>query len=94
MLLFVKIGSEQSEQVLAYAEKNGITFFSIKKSDEPGVIDELIERGGKAQFPYFVDVEEGIEMYDADDIIDYLEQKYSGTGGSATQSDASMSDFE
>ncbi len=30
------------------------------------------ERGGKAQFPYLVDPNTGVEMYESLDIIDYL----------------------
>lgn len=41
---------------------------------------ELLERGGKAQFPYLVDPNTGTEMYESDDIIDYLYAHY-GAGG-------------
>ncbi len=37
-------------------------------------------RGGKEQFPYFVDPNTGIEMYESDDINRYLFARY-GTGG-------------
>jgi glutathione S-transferase len=38
--------------------------------------DELIERGGKAQFPYLVDSNTGTEMYESSDIVDYLFAEY------------------
>lgn len=41
--------------------------------------DELVERGGKALFPYLVDPNTGREMYESDDIVDYLFAEY-GTG--------------
>ena len=38
--------------------------------------DELIERGGKAQFPYLIDPNTGTEMYESSDIVDYLFAEY------------------
>jgi glutathione S-transferase len=37
---------------------------------------ELIERGGKAQFPYLVDPNTGVEMYESLDIVAYLFETY------------------
>ncbi len=41
--------------------------------------DEVVSRGGKAQFPYLVDPNTGKEMYESDEIVAYLFQEY-GTG--------------
>jgi glutathione S-transferase len=38
--------------------------------------DELVVRGGKAQFPYLIDANTGTEMYESDDIVDYLYTTY------------------
>lgn len=38
--------------------------------------DELIERGGKAQFPYMIDPNTGREMYESDAIVRELFQEY------------------
>ncbi len=38
----------------------------------------VIERGGRASFPYLVDPNTGVEMYESDDIIDYLYETYGG----------------
>ncbi len=38
--------------------------------------DWVIERGGKAQFPYLVDPNTGKEMYESDDIVQYLFREY------------------
>jgi len=38
--------------------------------------DELVRRGGKAQFPYLVDPNTGKEMYESDDIVRYLFAEY------------------
>jgi glutathione S-transferase len=37
---------------------------------------ELVSRGGKAQFPYLVDRNTGVEMYESLDIIEYLFTTY------------------
>ena len=36
----------------------------------------LVERGGKAQFPYLLDPNTGREMYESDDIVRYLFETY------------------
>ena len=38
--------------------------------------DELVERAGKEQFPYLVDPNRGEELYESDDIVDYLFTHY------------------
>lgn len=39
---------------------------------------QLVERGGKAQFPYLVDPNTGVEMYESLDIVGYLFATYGG----------------
>lgn len=70
-LLYVKTGCPYCIRVLSFAEKNGIAL-ELKNRDNPGVIEELIKRGRKRQFPYLVDRERGIEMYESEDIVKYL----------------------
>jgi glutathione S-transferase len=41
---------------------------------------EVERRGGKQQFPYLVDESAGVEMYESDDIVRHLWQRY-GIGG-------------
>lgn len=36
----------------------------------------LVERGGKAQFPYLVDPDAGLAMYESDDIVRHLFERY------------------
>lgn len=38
--------------------------------------EALVARGGKRQVPYLVDSELGVEMYESNDIIDYLTEHY------------------
>ena len=42
----------------------------------PRFREEIRRRGGKAQFPYLIDPNTGIEMYESDDIIRYLFKTY------------------
>jgi glutathione S-transferase len=42
----------------------------------PRLRPQLVERGGKAQFPYLVDPNTGKEMYESDDIVRYLFATY------------------
>jgi len=42
----------------------------------PRFREELIERGGKAQFPYLIDPNTGKEMYESNDIVSYLFAQY------------------
>jgi glutathione S-transferase len=39
---------------------------------------ELLERGGKLQFPYLADPNSGREMYESNDIVGYLFETYGG----------------
>lgn len=40
--------------------------------------DELVEKGGKEQFPFLVDPNTGMSMYESADIITYLYETYGG----------------
>ena len=42
----------------------------------PHYREELIKRGGKAMFPYLIDPNTGVEMYESDDIVKYLFSEY------------------
>jgi glutathione S-transferase len=42
----------------------------------PGFREAVRERGGRAQFPYLIDPNAGIEMYESDDIVRHLFEAY------------------
>ncbi|URD71893.1 Glutathione S-transferase, N-terminal domain containing protein [Musa troglodytarum] len=42
----------------------------------PNFRPKVLQMGGKQQFPYMVDPNTGVAMYESDDIIKYLVQKY------------------
>lgn len=62
-----KVRDKLSQMGISYNELN---------IEEEQYEKELIERGGKRQVPYLVDDENKIEMYESDDIINYLEENY------------------
>ena len=47
------------------------------------------ETGGKAQFPYLIDENTGVKMYESDDIIEYLYENY-GPGKDKVRVDFSV----
>jgi len=60
-------------KVLRFMNKRGIEI-EVKSTDEPGVTEFLIERGGKRQAPcLFID---GKALYESDDIIAYLDREF------------------
>ncbi|MEX0933823.1 MAG: glutathione S-transferase N-terminal domain-containing protein [Candidatus Paceibacterota bacterium] len=48
----------------------------VKNIGDPGVAQELIEKGGKQQVPYLIDTKTSESMYESDDIIAYLKKEY------------------
>lgn len=72
--LYVKTGCPYCHKVLEAGKELGITF-EEKNVADPALSAELVARGGKRQMPYLVDSEAGIEMYESDDIVAYLQKK-------------------
>ena len=76
--LFLKTGCGFCARTVAAFDMYGIPYEEKNVSD-PEVVKELIELGGKKQEPFMVDGD--TMMYEANSIIDYIEQKYANTGG-------------
>lgn len=76
LTLYVKTGCPFCHRVLVAGEELGITFEEKNIADD-AVAAELILRGGKRQVPYLVDTDRAVEMYESDDIIEYLKEHYS-----------------
>ena len=43
---------------------------------DPAIREDLIKRGGKRQVPYLVDTDRQVEMYESEDIVEYLNENY------------------
>jgi glutaredoxin len=74
MELYVEDGCGYCTKVLSAAEELGMTF-TLHNIGDRTIADELVARGGKLQVPYLVDTENGLEMYESEDIIEYLRDK-------------------
>lgn len=76
LTLYYKPTCPYSRDVLAEAERLGISFDLKDIAHDETVCDELIAKGGKKQTPYFVDAEHNVAMYESQDIIKYLHEHY------------------
>ena len=74
LTLYVKSGCLFCAKVLATGHELGFEFDERNIAD-PGVLAELIERGGKHQVPFLIDGDMDVQMYESDDIVDYLRSR-------------------
>lgn len=73
--LYVKTGCPYCAKVLETGEELGISFDKRNVAD-PGVVDELVKRGGKPQTPFLVSEDEGVALYGSDAIVEYLHRTF------------------
>lgn len=59
------------KKVIAFLDEHNIPYKKIDISDKANE-EVLIRIGGKRQVPFIVDKDHGIEMYESNDIIEYL----------------------
>jgi len=71
--------------VLKKVEDLNLTIDEKNIADE-GVMDELVEKGGKGQTPFMIDPETGTFMYESGPISEYLEKNY-GSGMASQKGD-------
>ena len=83
LTLYVKTGCPFCERTIEKLQDLGLSW-QEKNIADAGVADELVARGGKRQTPYLIDSERGVEMYESEDIMQYLEENY---GEDSAQSD-------
>ena len=69
--LFILEHCGYCKKVIAFLEENNIHYKKIDISDKANE-EALIRIGGKRQVPFMIDKEHGIEMYESNDIIEYL----------------------
>lgn len=69
--LFILESCPYCQKVISFLEKEHMKYrkFDIKNKTSE---DALIQLGGKRQVPFLVDTERNIQMYESDDIIEYL----------------------
>ena len=66
-------------KVRLFMEQNGVPYILkpvILGQSSSKVKEELKAIGGKVQVPFLVDPDKGIQMYESDDIIAYIDENY------------------
>ncbi len=69
--LFILEQCPYCKKVMAYMDENGIKYNKIDITDKASE-DALIQLGGKRQVPFMVDKDRNIQMYESNDIIEYV----------------------
>ena len=59
------------KKVMAFMDEHGIPYKTINIEEKQNE-EELIRIGGKRQVPFLIDRNRNVEMYESDDIIEYL----------------------
>lgn len=59
------------KKVIAFLDDKGILYNKIDIENQTNE-ETLIKLGGKRQVPFLVDKDRNIQMYESDDIIEYL----------------------
>lgn len=59
------------EKVISFLEDRGIRYNKVNIENKANE-ESLIKLGGKRQVPFLVDKDRNIQMYESDDIIEYL----------------------
>ncbi len=77
LYLYIRTGCPYSAKVLEEAKKIKLEI-QTKNIAYADVSAELKARGGKLQTPYLVDEENKVEMYESQQIIEYLHHRFSG----------------
>ncbi len=69
--LFILETCPYCKKVMSYMDENGLKYNKIDIKDKASE-DALIQLGGKRQVPFMVDKDRNIQMYESNDIIEYV----------------------
>ena len=69
--IFILPTCHYCNKVLTYMNEHGIPYNATDIS-KPENEEALIKIGGKRQVPFIMDKDHGVEMYESNDIIEYL----------------------
>ena len=72
--LYVSETCPYCRKVMDYFDEQGI-MYNKRSVSEPENLNMLLKLGGKAQVPFLDDIENGISMYESDDIIEYVKNR-------------------
>ena len=72
--LYISETCPYCQKAFDFVEKSTVSF--IKKDvSEPENLSSLLKLGGKAQVPFLDDPENGVSMFESDDIIEYIKNR-------------------
>ena len=63
------------KKVMEYLDEHNIPYKTIDISEKANE-EELIRIGGRRQVPFIIDRENKVEMYESNDILEYLREAY------------------
>lgn len=69
--LFILETCPYCQKVMKYMDEHGIKYNKIDTSNKESE-DSLIHIGGKRQVPFMVDNDRNIQMYESNDILEYV----------------------
>ena len=69
--LFVLETCPYCKKVMSFMDERGIKYHKADISDKASE-EALIQIGGKRQVPFLIDTDRNIQMYESNDIIEYL----------------------
>ena len=73
MILLYKMGGcPYCKKVIDALDEKGIEYKSLDISN-PVNKDELMRMGGKEQVPFLMDIDKKVDLYESNDILEYLE---------------------
>lgn len=70
--LYILENCPYCKKVLAFLEEHKVKFNPININDKKNE-ETLIKLGGKRQVPFLVDNDRNIQMYESNDIVEYLQ---------------------
>ena len=69
--LFILETCPYCKKVMSFLDENGVKYTKIDITNKASE-EALIQMGGKRQVPFLSDTDRNIQMYESDDIIEYL----------------------
>lgn len=69
--LFILETCPYCKKVMAFMDEKGVKYNKIDITNKTSE-EALIKMGGKRQVPFLVDTDRNIQMYESNDIIEYL----------------------
>ena len=74
-ILYTKTACPYCRRVINKLHNIGIDF-EVRNIGNGNNLQEMVDRGGKKQVPFWVDDENKVIMYETKDILTYLEKRY------------------